>query len=80
MEERGVAETRGGRWWMGERLSREGLAGMENGGEARGSNGVWGHGRVSDSSVTESLHISAESRAASGRFRTEAQVLRSRLA
>lgn len=28
--------------------------------------GAWGHGRVSDSSVTESLHISAESRAASG--------------
>lgn len=80
--ERGVAKTWGQvRWWMGEELRREGLQWMENDGEARGSNGgVWGHARVSDSSVTVPLHISAETRAASEKFRAEAQVLRSLLA
>lgn len=64
--ERGYA----GKAWQGWRMEARQGAAM----------GVQGHGRVSDSSVTESLHISAESRAASGRFRTEAQVLRSLLA
>lgn len=64
--ERGYA----GKAWQGWRMEARQGAAM----------GVSGQGRVSDSSVTESLHISAESRAASERFRTEAQVLRSLLA